>query len=78
MAEQYDLVITGGRVIDPANNVDSVSDVAVKDGKILAVGPSLDIEAAEEVDATGRHVMPGWTDVHSHFVRLNRLLCARG
>ena len=54
-----------------------MGDVAVKDGKILAVGPSLDIDAAEEVDATGRHVMPGWTDVHSHFVRLNRLLCAR-
>ena len=53
-----------------------MGDVAIKDGKILAVGPSLDIDAVEEVDATGRHVMPGWTDVHSHFVRLNRLLCA--
>ena len=61
----------------PQGGLPFVGDVAIKDGKILAVGPGLDIDAAEEVDATGRHVMPGWTDVHSHFVRLN-LLCAPG
>ena len=53
-----------------------VGDVAIKDGKILAVGPSLDMSCTEEVDATGRHVMPGWTDVHSHFVRQPPPLCA--
>ena len=66
------------RSVCPQGGPPFVGDVAIKDGKILAVGPSLDIDAAEEVDATGRHVMPGWTDVHSHFVRLNRLLCAAG
>ena len=44
-----------------------VGDVAIKDGKVAAVGPSLDIQGAEEIDATGKHVMPGWTDVHCHF-----------
>ena len=54
-----------------------VGDVAIKEGKILDVGPGLAVTGAEEIDATGKHLLPGWTDVHSHFVRLNRLLCAR-
>ena len=41
--------------------------MAIKDGKVAAVGPSLDIQGAEEIDATGKHVMPGWTDVHTHY-----------
>jgi len=55
-----------------------VGDVAIKEGKILDVGPGLAVTGAEEIDATGKHLLPGWTDVHSHFVRLNRLLCAAG
>ena len=53
-----------------------VGDVAIKEGKILDVGPGLAVTGQEEIDATGKHLLPGWTDVHSHFVRLNRLLCA--
>eukprot|EP01050_Picozoa_sp_SAG11_P007989 SAG11_NODE_684_length_7743_cov_53.800628_1_plen_116_part_00 len=44
-----------------------VGDVAIKDGKVAAVGPHLAIQGAEEIDATGKHVMPGWTDVHTHY-----------
>ena len=50
----------------------------LEDGKILAGGPGLDVQGAEEIDITDRHIMPGWTDVHSHFVRLNRLLLLCG
>ena len=42
-------------------------EVAGKDGKISAVGPGLAVKAAREVDATGKHVMPGWVDCHTHF-----------
>jgi N-acyl-D-amino-acid deacylase len=43
-----------------------VGDIAIKDDKIVAVGPNLDVVGAQEVDATGKHLLPGWTDVHSH------------
>ena len=43
-----------------------VGDVAIKGDKILAVGPNLKVTGTEEIDATGKHLMPGWTDVHSH------------
>ena len=42
-----------------------VGDVAVADGKIVAVGPDLGMEAAKVIDASGKHVMPGWTDIHT-------------
>ena len=44
-----------------------VGDVAVADGKIVAVGPDLGMEAAKVIDASGKHVMPGWTDIHTHY-----------
>ena len=47
-----------------------MGDVAIKDGKVAAVGPSLEIRGAEEIDATGKHVMPGWTDVHTRTLAL--------
>ena len=39
--------------------------MAVADGKIVAVGPDLGMEAAKVIDASGKHVMPGWTDIHT-------------
>lgn len=63
------LLIKGGRVIDPANKVDAVQDVLVKDGKIAAVGKELGSEAAEEakvVNARGKLVVPGLIDMHTH------------
>ena len=41
--------------------------MAVADGKIVAVGTDLDMEAAKVIDASGKHVMPGWTDIHTHY-----------
>ena len=60
----YDLVLKGGRVIDPAAGRDEVTDVAVAGDRIAAVGPDLD--AAEIWDVAGRIVTPGLIDMHTH------------
>jgi N-acyl-D-glutamate deacylase len=59
------LVISGGRVVDPASGMDAIGDVAVLDGRISAVGT--DLGSAERViDATGLVVAPGFIDLHAH------------
>lgn len=60
------LVVRGGRVVDPANGVDAVLDVAVADGVVVAVGPTVDVPGATVVDATGQLVLPGLVDLHVH------------
>ena len=63
----YDLVIRGGRVIDPGRGLDSVMDVAVAGGKIAAVLPAGSvIESARTFDASGTFVVPGLIDIHTH------------
>ena len=63
----YDLVIRGGRVIDPGRGLDSVMDVAVAGGKIAAVLPAGSvIEGAKTFDASGTFVVPGLIDIHTH------------
>lgn len=62
-----DLLIVGGHVIDPANGTDSVMDVAIVGGKIVAVGKGLARDGAAEVyDASGMIVTPGLVDTHVH------------
>jgi dihydroorotase len=58
------LVISGGRVIDPAAGRDGIADVLIHDGRIAAVGRGH--SAAEEMDATGVWVLPGLIDLHAH------------
>ncbi len=63
----YDLVIRGGRVIDPAAGRDQQCDVAFKDGKVAAVEPVIEAgEARDVVAADGRLVVPGLIDLHTH------------
>ena len=64
---KYDLVIRGGRVIDPGRGLDTVMDVAVAGGKIAAVLPAgTATEAAQTFDASGTLVVPGLIDIHTH------------
>jgi dihydroorotase len=66
LAAEADLLIRGGRVVDPAAGIDGTFDVAVGNGQVLAIGRDLDYTAAKLVDATGLLVLPGLIDVHVH------------
>jgi len=61
-----ELVLRGGRVIDPASGRDETADVAFGDGKVTGVGPDLASSGAEIVDARGLLVVPGLIDLHTH------------
>jgi dihydroorotase len=65
LAADYDLVIRGGRVIDPAQRIDKTADVAIRGGKIAHVG-SVSAKGAAEIDARGKIVTPGLIDIHTH------------
>ena len=63
----YDLVLKGGHVIDPANHLDEVMDVAVSKGKIAAVAKDIPADkVGKVVDVTGLVVTPGLIDIHVH------------
>jgi dihydroorotase len=64
------LLLTGGRVVDPANHFDSIADVLIIDGKISATGKNLSAKAPKEIeifDARGKIICPGLIDLHVHF-----------
>jgi dihydroorotase len=66
-AQQYDLVLQGGHVIDAKNNIDAVRDVAIREGKIAAVAARIDpAQAFKVVKAAGLYVTPGLIDIHVH------------
>src|SRR5213593_1491150 len=64
-AETYDLIIRHGRVVDGSGNPAFFADVAVKDGKISAIG-KIAGDTKTEIDAKGLIVAPGFIDVHTH------------
>ncbi|MCE6993143.1 amidohydrolase/deacetylase family metallohydrolase [Dyadobacter sp. CY323] len=67
MAQSYDIVIKGGHVIDPKNSINSVMDVAIKEGKIAQVAKNIPAgEGKQLVDAAGLYVTPGLIDMHGH------------
>ncbi len=66
-AQQYAIVIKGGHVIDPKNNIDAVMDIAINEGKIVEVARNIETrQAIQTVDATGLYVTPGLIDIHAH------------
>ncbi|WP_405679292.1 amidohydrolase/deacetylase family metallohydrolase [Streptomyces sp. NBC_01511] len=69
-AVTYDLLLRRGHVIDPKNNRDKVMDIAVKNGKIAAVGSKIDPSRAKQtIDVKGKYLTPGLIDMHTHLFR---------
>jgi len=62
----YDVVIRGGQIVDGTGNPWFAGDVAIRNGRIAAVGALRNAQAARVVDATGRVVAPGFIDLHTH------------
>jgi dihydroorotase len=62
----YDLLLAGGTVLDPATRRQEVADVAVHDGRVVAIGPALPSRARWRVDCRGALVTPGLIDCHVH------------
>ena len=65
-AQQYDLIIRGGQILDGTGNPSFLADVGVLDGEIVSVGDLAGATATRSIDAAGLHVVPGFIDMHSH------------
>jgi dihydroorotase len=64
----YDLLLQNGHVIDDKNHIDSVMDVAIKNGKIAKVAPHIAVsDALKTINVNGLYVTPGLIDIHVHF-----------
>jgi dihydroorotase len=68
-AATYDLIIKGGRVIDPSMELDATRDVAISGGRIAAIEASIAADATETIDARGKLVTAGLIDIHTHAAR---------
>src|SRR5690554_883907 len=66
-AQEFDVLLKGGHVIDPKNNVDGIMDVAISGTTIARVEPNIPVNAAKKVvDVAGLYVTPGIIDMHTH------------
>ena len=66
-AQQYDLLIKHGHVIDPKNNIDALKDIALANGKIAKVDSDIpSAQSKKTIDAAGLYVVPGLIDMHTH------------
>jgi dihydroorotase len=61
-----DLVLKGGRIVDPANGRDEIADIAFTDGKVAAIGHDVSGDGAAIMNVTGKIVTPGLIDLHTH------------
>jgi dihydroorotase len=66
LAATFDVIVKGGRVIDPKNGIDAIRDIGIRKGRVAGVAPRLDPGAAKIVDAKGLLVTPGLIDTHAH------------
>lgn len=60
------LLIKGGRIVDPAHQVDETADLLIEDGRVAQIGPGLKIACDQVIDAAGLIVAPGLVDMHVH------------
>ena len=66
-SNQYDILLKGGHVLDPKNDLDAIRDVAVRNGRIAAIGENLSgANARRTIDVSGLYVTPGLIDIHYH------------
>jgi dihydroorotase len=70
-AATYDLIIRGGRIIDPSVGIDAIRDVAIAGGKIVAIEANISGDATETIDARNKIVVAGLIDIHTHAGRSN-------
>jgi dihydroorotase len=63
---EYDLVLRGARVLDPAQHIDGLSDVAVTGGRIVGLSENIAGSGRREIHLTGKLLTPGWIDIHAH------------
>jgi dihydroorotase len=64
---KFELVVAGGRVLDPSQKLDANMDVGIKYGQIAAITPSIPADrSTQRIDATGKLVTPGLVDLHTH------------
>ncbi len=66
MADKETILIKGGRILDPKNEIDMVGDILVKDGHVAEVCSGIKEDTDRIIDATGMYVMPGLIDLHVH------------
>jgi dihydroorotase len=66
---KYDLIIQGGRLVDPSRKLDAIRDLAIANGRIVVVQANISAKATETMDARGKLVVPGLIDIHTHATR---------
>ena len=64
----FDLIVRGGRIVDPSQNLDTVTDIGITGPRVSAIGPDLTRQGVRGavIDARGLLVTPGWIDLHTH------------
>ena len=61
MLVPFDLLIRNGHIIDPAQNINGIADVGIREGRIQAIGPALDATGCKDIrDASGTYIAPAW------------------
>ena len=66
MSGDFDLIIQGGHLIDPKNNLNGPADIAIKDGLVAAVADRIECSSAKVINVSGLYVTPGLIDIHVH------------
>jgi len=62
----YDLIVTGGRIIDPSQKFDQIADIGIRNKKIVEIKPQLTKKSAQTINASGKIITPGLIDLHAH------------